>query len=139
MKQLIGKNIIVTGGTSGIGEISALKLAENGANVLICGRNEEKGEVVIQEILENNVKAKFIRCDVTNKQDIENLFASAISYLGQIDCLFNNAGIDGEIAFFSDSTEKNWDLVIDTNLKGIWYCMKHAIKHMLVQGKGNIL
>jgi NAD(P)-dependent dehydrogenase (short-subunit alcohol dehydrogenase family) len=139
MKRLIGKNIVITGGTSGIGKVSAIKLAENGANVVICGRDEEKGSSVVKEINENSGKAKFVRCDVTKKNEVENLFDLAVSELGVIDCLFNNAGIEGEIAPFSDSTEENWDSVINTNLKGIWYCMKTVIKHMLANGGGNIV
>lgn len=139
MKKLDGKNIIVTGATSGIGEVSAIKLAENGANLIICGRNQEKGNSVARKISANNGKAKFIKCDVRDKGEVEVLFNEAISELGSIDCLFNNAGIDGEIAQFADSTEENWDRVIDTNLKGVWYCMKNVIKHMLENGKGNIL
>lgn len=139
MTRLLGKNIIVTGGTSGIGKISAIKLAANGANLIITGRDEEKGASVIQTIAEKSVKAKFIRCDVTNKNEVENLFNLAVSELGSIDCLFNNAGIEGQIASFEDSTEENWDRVINTNLKGIWYCMKNVIKHMITNGKGNII
>jgi len=139
MKRLLGKNIIVTGGTSGIGRMSAIKLAENGANLIICGRDEKKGASVVQEITDNTGKATFVRCDVTNKNDVENLFELAASELGSIDCLFNNAGIEGKIASFEDSTEENWDHVFNTNLKGIWYCMKNAIKHMVIHGKGNII
>ncbi len=139
MKRLSGKNIVVTGATSGIGKISAIKLAENGANLILCGRDKVKGEAVIQEITNNHGKAVFIKCDVTNKNEVDNLFDSALSQMGSIDCLFNNAGIDGQIASFDESTEENWDGVIDTNLKGIWYCMKKVIKPMLANGKGNIL
>lgn len=139
MKRLVGKNIIITGGTSGIGKTSAIKLAENGANLIICGRNEEKGAEAIQEITEHSGKVTFVRCDVTNKKEVDNLFKLALSELGSIDCLFNNAGIEGQIASFEDSTEDNWDRVINTNLKGIWYCMKNAITHMVSNGKGNIL
>ena len=139
MKRLCGKNIVVTGGTSGIGRMSAIKLAEHGANVIVSGRDEKRGELLAQEIRLNNGQIKFIKCDVTNKNEVENLFNFAISYFGSIDCLFNNAGIEGEIASFSDSTEKNWDSVINTNLKGVWYCMKNAIYHMLLNSRGNIL
>ncbi len=139
MKRLSGKNIIITGGTSGIGKASAIKLAENGANLIISGRNNEKGEQVIHEISSYGIKSKFIQCDVTNKEEVKYLFDSARSELGSIDCLFNNAGINGNIASFTDSTEENWDKVINTNLKGVWYCMNTAIKEMLREGKGNIL
>jgi NAD(P)-dependent dehydrogenase (short-subunit alcohol dehydrogenase family) len=139
VKRLSNKNIIVTGGTSGIGKVSALKLAENGANLIICGRNAKRGESVVKEIIENQGQVKFVQCDVTNKNEVENLFNLAVSHFGKIDCLFNNAGIDGAIASFSNSTEENWDSVINTNLKGIWYCMKSVIQHMVANGKGNIL
>ena len=119
--------------------VSAIKLAENGANLIICGRDEVKGELVAREITENAGKATFIKCDVTNKSEVTNLFNFAVSKLGSIDCLFNNAGIEGEIASFEDSTEENLDSVINTNLKGVWYCMKNVIKHMITNGKGNII
>src|SRR5262245_60111336 len=139
MKRLFGKNIVITGGTSGIGRLSAIKLAENGAHVIIAGRNTTKGNAVVDEIIASNGQAKFIQCDVTNKNDVENLFNSSISHFGSIDCLFHNAGIDGKIANFADSTEENWDMVININLKGVWYCMKGVIQHMLAKGKGNIV
>ena len=139
MKRLTGKNIVVTGGTSGIGKVSAIKLAENGANLIICGRDEAKGKSVVNTIIENSGNAKFIKCDVTSRIEVDSLFDAAKSEFGTIDCLFNNAGIEGKIASFSDSTEENWDRVINTNLKGIWYCMKSVIQHMLDNGKGNIL
>lgn len=139
MTRLVGKNIIVTGGTSGIGKVSALKLAQNGANVLICGRDENKGNSVLDEILQYPVNAKFVKCDIIKKSEVDYLFKIAIAFFGNIDCLFNNVGIDGERAFFAESTEENWDSVITTNLKGTWYCMKQAISHMLINGQGIFL
>lgn len=139
MKRLNNKNIVVTGATSGIGKASCIMLAENGANLIISGRNEENGREIAKFITDHSGSAKFIKCDVTNSNEVDYLFESAISDLGSIDCLFNNAGIDGEIAAFADSTEVNWDNVMNTNLKGVWYCMKSVFKHMLNNGNGNIL
>lgn len=139
MQRLSGKNIVITGATSGIGKISAIKLAENGANIVISGRNASKGKIVVDEIAKTGGVAKFVQCDVKNKKEVDNLFNEAERHLGKIDCLFNNAGIDGDIALFAESTEENWDEVLDTNLKGVWYCMKAFINHMLANGKGNIL
>lgn len=139
MKRLDGKNIIITGGTSGIGEISAIKLAEEGANLVICGRNEEKGIAITKEISEKGNRIIFVKCDVTNKKEVDQMFDRATEEFSSIDCLLNNAGIDGEIALFNESTEENWDKVLSTNLKGMWYCMKNAIQHMLAKGKGNII
>ena len=139
MQRLLGKNIVITGATSGIGKASAIRLAESGANLIISGRDENKGQLIINEIVDKKGRAKFIKCDVTNKNDVENLFNVAINELGTIDGLFNNAGIEGEIASFAESTEENWDNVINTNLNGVWHCMKNVISHMLANGKGNIL
>jgi NAD(P)-dependent dehydrogenase (short-subunit alcohol dehydrogenase family) len=139
MKRLNKKNIVVTGATSGIGRETCIRLAESGANLVISGRNEENGNEIAKLIADNSGNAKFIKCDVTDKTQVEKLFEEANAHLGSIDCVFNNAGIDGEIAPFADSTEENWDNVINTNLKGVWYCMKSAFKHMLDNGKGNIL
>src|SRR5215208_6429416 len=98
MKKLIGKNIIVTGGTSGIGKASALKLAENGTNLVISGRNEYRGQLIVEEIKKKGGQVKFIKCDVTKKEEVDYLFDIALSQFQRIDSLFNNAGIDGAIA-----------------------------------------
>lgn len=139
MKRLDGKNIIIIGGTSGIGYSSALKLAANGANIIISGRDNVKGLSVEKEILNLGVKAKYIRCDITNKNQIKNMFDESFTFFNRIDCAFNNAGIEGNISLFSDSTEENFDNVMNTNLKGIWWCLKHEIDHMLANGGGNII
>lgn len=139
MRRLENKNILITGGTSGIGRASAIKLATNGANVIISGRDADRGKSVVDEALKLGGKIKFIKCDITNHLEIKKMFDEAISYFGRIDCAFNNAGIEGEIAYFAESTEQNWDNVINTNLKSVWYCMKHEIDHMLKNGAGNII
>lgn len=139
MKRLSNKNIVIIGGTSGIGQESVIKLAENGANIVFCGRNISNGKAVEEQAKRNNTIVKYVKCDVQDKESIALFFEEALSTLGKIDCAFNNAGIEGELASFAESTEKNWDHVIDVNLKGMWYCMKHEISHMLVQGQGNIL
>lgn len=137
--RLKDKNIIITGGTSGIGKATALKLVEQGANIVIAGRNEERGFHIIEQAKKFNKQCSFFRCDVTDSSDVLSLFDNAIRFLGKIDCLFNNAGIEGEIANFTESTENNWDQVINTNLKGTWYCMKAVLSHMLANGSGNIV
>jgi len=137
--RLQNKNILITGGTSGIGKASAFKLVSNGARVVISGRNESSGNEIIKKIENDGGKAKFIACDITDKKQIENLFNKTISHFGKIDGIFNNAGIEGEIAPFDESTEENWDNVFNTNLKSMWHCMKHAIEHMLQNEYGNIV
>lgn len=139
MKRLQDKTIVITGGTSGIGAAAAYLLSENGANVIVSGRNSVKGEEVVENIKNRNGEAYFIKCDVRNQKDADGLIKKTEDKYGRIDCLFNNAGIDGEINLFADSTEENWDNVINTNLKGVWYCMKAVFGHMVKNGNGNIL
>ncbi len=139
MKRLNDKNIILTGGTSGIGEETVYKLVENGANVVFCGRDRTKGNCVKQKAEKSGTIVEYVHCDMTDKIDICRCFDNAVEIFGTIDSAFNNAGIEGDIGKFADSTEENWDNVFDTNFKGVWHCMKHEISHMLGNGKGNIL
>ncbi|MFI4956520.1 MAG: SDR family NAD(P)-dependent oxidoreductase [Gammaproteobacteria bacterium] len=138
-KKLEGKNVVVIGATSGIGRAAAISLAEHGANVVFCGRDLERGSSLEKEISTLGVKVKFIPCDVTQSTHVESFFKEAFSYLGKVDAAFNNAGIDGDVALFHESSEENWDAVMDTNLKGMWRCMKHEITHMLEHGGGSIV
>lgn len=137
--KLFEKNILVTGGTSGIGRMSAIKLAENGANIVISGRDKEKGADVLEQVKLFNQEAIFIQCDITDRNNVEQLFKEIFTHFNRLDCAFNNAGIDGDITAFHDSTEENLNNVLNTNLKGTWYCMKHEINHMLAQKKGAII
>lgn len=139
MKRLEGKNIIIIGGTSGIGYSSAIKLATNGANIIISGRDDVMGASIVREIKKIGVKAKYIKCDITNKHQIKNMFDEALLFFDRIHCAFNNAGIEGEISLFTESTEENFDKVMDTNLKGTWWCLRYEIDHMLANGGGNII
>ena len=139
MSRIESKNILVTGATSGIGRAAAIKLAENGANLVITGRNESSGQDMISTITQLGRKAKFIKCDLTDKKEVSFLFEETFAFLGRLDCAFNNAGIEGEIALFDESSEENWDHVFNTNLKSIWHCMKHEIKHMLGNKHGTII
>lgn len=138
-KRLQDKNIIVTGATSGIGRAAALCLAASGANLVLCGRNVDKGREVEEEASKFGGKVKFIPCDVSVGTAVDEFFREAILFLGKIDAAFNNAGIEGDVALFNESTEENWDQVLNINLKGIWRCMKHEIAHMLNNGGGSIV
>lgn len=138
-KRLDGKKIIITGATSGIGRATAICLAQQGAHLALCGRDKERGNEIEREIKAIGGKVKFIPCDVSSGSDVASFFEKAVAFLGGIDAAFNNAGIEGQVAMFNDSTEENWDEVMNINLKGIWRCMKHEVKHMLENGGGSIV
>lgn len=134
-----GKVALVTGGASGIGRATALAFAREGADVVITDVQTELGQKVAKEIEEYGRKALFISADISNEKDVQNIMAQTLKTFGRLDCAFNNAGIEGEQGFTPDCTEKNWDKVMNVNLKGVWFCMKHQIPQMLKQEGGAIV
>jgi len=136
---LEGKVALVTGGASGIGRATALAFAREGAKVVIADVAVEDGEETVRMIEESGGKAIFVETDVSQSDQVEALINKAVETYGRLDCVFNNAGIEGEQALTPDYTEENWDRVININLKGVWLGMKYEIPQMLKQGGGAIV
>jgi NAD(P)-dependent dehydrogenase (short-subunit alcohol dehydrogenase family) len=139
MKRFEGKVVLVTGGNSGIGRATALAFAKEGAKVVIAARRENLGQEVLQEITKNGGEALFIKTDVSIQVDIENLIKKIIDQYGRLDLAFNNAGVGGPMTRLARQTLETWDMVINTNLKGVWLCLKYEIEQMLKQGGGAIV
>lgn len=139
-KRFQDKVVIVTGATSGIGKVSALAFAREGAKVVMASRRVEHGMQLVEQIKAAGGEASFIQTDVARSQDVMKMVSRAIDTYGRLDCAFNNAGIGGDVMIpTADHTEENWDNVMNINLKGIWLCMKYQIPEMLKQGGGSIL
>lgn len=134
-----GKVALVTGGASGIGKATALAFGREGAQVVVADWMAEPGEATAAEIRAAGGQATFVKVDVSKAADVEKMVRDAVSRYGRIDCAFNNAGIEGEMSPFSETTEENWNRVIDINLKGVFLCMKYEIPVMLAQGGGVIV
>lgn len=134
-----GATAVVTGGGAGLGRATALALAQKRAKVVVANRNADAGESTAAAIRDMGGEALFVRTDVSKSEDVRNLFDATIGRFGGIDILVNNAGVLGEQVPMADSTEENWDHVINTNLKGAWLCMRHAIPQMVKQGRGAII
>jgi NAD(P)-dependent dehydrogenase (short-subunit alcohol dehydrogenase family) len=136
--RLKDKVALITGGTSGIGEATALLFAREGAKVAITGRNETRGHAVTAQILESGGKAIFIRTDVRKADECRRAVDAILTSFGRIDILFNNAGI-----FYAhdalECSEDEWDLQIDVNLKGTFLMSKYALPGMIAQGGGVII
>jgi NAD(P)-dependent dehydrogenase (short-subunit alcohol dehydrogenase family) len=136
--RLQNKVSLITGGTSGIGEATALLFAREGARVAITGRNEERGHQIAARILESGGEAIFLRTDVRHAGDCKRAVDETLSSWGRLDILFNNAGI-----FYPQTavecTEEEWDLQIDINLKGTFLMSKYALEPMLAQRSGVIV
>ncbi|MFM9874226.1 MAG: SDR family NAD(P)-dependent oxidoreductase [Fimbriimonadaceae bacterium] len=137
MFELTNKTAIVTGATSGIGKATALALAAQGANVVVSGRREAEGNAVVQEITEKGGKATFIRADVTNKNDVTQLFEQTKSHFGQIDIAFLNSGIYN-FTPLAEQTPEDLANQINVNINGVYFGLQEVAKH-LPEGSSVIL
>lgn len=133
------KVAIVTGASRGIGRAIALRLAAEGCYVVInYNGSEKKAEEVQQEILQAGGEAHIYQCNVADFDACREMFQNTVRKMGHIDILVNNAGItrDGLLMAMS---EENFSQVVDTNLKGTFYCIRHAARTMIRQRKGRII
>ena len=136
--NLKGRKALVTGAGQGIGRVLAISLAQAGCDVAILELNMEKAHNVVEEIKKAGRKSVAIKLDVTKKDDAEKAFRLAAEQLGGLDIVVNNAGVCIHEA--AESTpEEHLDYVVDTNLKGVFYCCQAAFKIMNLKKKGNII
>ena len=135
MDRKFGEKVaLVTGGSSGIGRATALALSDEGAKVVVAARRRKEGEETADLIKSRGGEALFVSTDVSNGREVEALVDRAVQAYGRLDLACNNAGISGpHLVFTADFREEDWDKVIDTNLKGVWLCMKYEIRQMLKQ------
>jgi glucose 1-dehydrogenase len=124
---------IVTGAGQGIGEACALRLAREGAKIIVADVNDEAGRAVSEEISKRGGTAEFVDCDVSEKLDVHNLIAKALEVHGRIDVLVNNAGIVDDVPFL-DLPEEEFDRILGTNLKGAFLAGQAAARQMVKQG-----
>ena len=137
MLEMKDKVAIITGAGQGIGREIALSLARNGANVVVADISDKRFEVV-KEIEAIGSRALAIKCDVSNIEEVENMVRKVLEKFGRIDILVNNAGIF-PFKPFTEMTEQDWDLVLNVNLKGVFYCTKAVLPKMIEQGCGRII
>ncbi len=129
------KTAILTGGSKGIGAAAVKIYVREGANVAILDIDEENGEKLVQEL---GSKALFIKCDVANEQAVKAAVEKAASHFGKVNYLVNNAGIQ-HYARITETTEEEWDQVMNINLKSAFLCAKHAIPFMQKAGSGVVV
>lgn len=131
------KVALITGGTSGIGKATAIAFAKSGATVVIVDKT--KNPEALAAIKKITTKMLFIQCDVSNSTEVKIMIEKIITSFGRLDYAFNNAGIEGRVAITAECSEENWDNTLNSNLKGIWLCMKYEIPEMLKHHKGIII
>lgn len=135
-KRLAGKTALVTGGDQGIGHGIALRFAQEGADVAIGFRTNKAGaDETIAALKAEGGKAVAIQGDVSKVVDGQNLVKQTVSQMGQIDILINNAGLERRADFW-DVTEQDFDLVIDVNLKGVFFITQAFVRHLRETKRG---
>jgi NAD(P)-dependent dehydrogenase (short-subunit alcohol dehydrogenase family) len=135
-----GKVAFITGAASGIGRAAALAFARGGASVVAADLSEEGNRETVRLIEQQGGRALAVRCDVTQSQDVKTALAKVVEAFGRLDFAFNNAGIEPRNpAATADYDEAEWNRIFDTNLRGMFFCMKHEIPLILESGGGAIV
>ncbi len=138
MGMLKNKVILVTGASSGIGRATAIALAAEGARVIASARREEKGRELVAHIRASGGEASWVKADMQLERDVEALVQTAVSTYGRLDGAFNNAGA-GMMKPLAEMGNEEFDYLMNTNLRGTFWCMKHQINAMLAMGGGSIV
>lgn len=136
--KLQGKVAIVTGAGRGIGKAIALRLAREGADIVVCDVSSENIEAVSGEVRDLGRASLAVRVDVSSRRDVEDMVSAVIGRFSRIDVLVNNAGIILRAPLL-EMKEEDWDRVIDVNLKGAFLCTQAVARHMVSQGGGRII
>ncbi|HEX4139268.1 MAG TPA: glucose 1-dehydrogenase [Candidatus Methylacidiphilales bacterium] len=136
MGKLEGKVALVTGSSQGIGAAIAVRFAQEGADVVVNYRSHpEEGEAVKQQVLAAGRRSVAIGADLSDVGSINKLIADSIAGLGKLDILVNNAGVEKNASFW-DVTERDYDLVLNTNLKGPFFATQAFVKHLQSRSAG---
>ena len=136
MKGLKDKVVIITGAASGIGKATALRFAEEGANIVIGDFAD--GTAAVEEVQAKGVQAIYVQVNVTDPDSVQAMVAKTIEVFGRVDVLINNAGITKD-AMMKKMTKEAWDAVINVNLTGVFNCTSAVLPHMLEQKAGVVL
>jgi glucose 1-dehydrogenase len=139
MNRFENKVALVTGSSQGIGAACAIRLAADGADVILNGREfDERGEKLIKQINDMGRRAQFIVADVSKAPDVVKLVTDAIAVYGQLDILVNNAGVEKNNDFWN-VTEEEYDFVMDTNLKGVFFGIQAFVRYCKDQQREGVV
>ena len=138
-KRFAGRVALVTGGGGGMGRATSLAFAREGAQVVVADFNEQTAQETVKQVRAGGGIAKAVVVDVSSEASVKSMVAQAVSAFGKLDIAFNNAGIHVIGIPLAEVEEASWNKVIDTNLKGVFLCMKHEIPEMIKAGGGAIV
>jgi NAD(P)-dependent dehydrogenase (short-subunit alcohol dehydrogenase family) len=139
MQRVNGKTCIVTGAALGIGRACALRLAGEGAQLALFDVIDDAGAALAEELRSQGAKARYWHVDVGNEQAVHAAIGEVAAHFGGVDVLVNNAGVAGVNKPTHEITEEEWDRVQAVNVKGVFFCVKHAIAHLRRAGGGSIV
>lgn len=135
----MNKAAIITGGGSGIGQATALRLAEEKVNIVVVDVNEKGGNETVELVKKLGVDAIFVKADVSKKEEVKNYVEKAAEKFNKIDYFFNNAGISGSGKFYLDTSLEEIDQIVGINLMGALYGARYVAENMLKNGGGSIV
>ncbi|UYZ24393.1 SDR family NAD(P)-dependent oxidoreductase [Mesobacillus jeotgali] len=133
------KVAIITGGGSGLGQSTALRLAEEKVNIAVVDISEKGGNETVEMVKKLGVEAIFIKADVSKQEDVKNYVNQTVEQFGKIDYFFNNAGISGSGSYFLDSSIEEIEQIVGINLLGALYGVRYVAEVMLKNGGGSIV
>lgn len=133
------KTVIITGGTTGIGKATAVKFAQNNFNVVVTSRNAAKEMELREEFKQQGLEVCFEVLDVTDEKQVKEVIEKTAAKFGKLDVIVNNSGISLGNAVLADTVSEELKQMLDTNVMGVYYGMKYAIKEMLKTGGGAIV
>jgi NAD(P)-dependent dehydrogenase (short-subunit alcohol dehydrogenase family) len=134
-----GKVVLITGATSGIGKTTAIAFAKQGAQVFFCGRRENLGQQVEQEIRAMGGAATYMRADVRKAAEVKAFVDACVAKYGRLDIAFNNAGVDYPPAPTAETMVEEFDDLMNTNARGVFLSMKYEIPHLLKSNGGAMI
>jgi NAD(P)-dependent dehydrogenase (short-subunit alcohol dehydrogenase family) len=134
-----GKVALVTGAGTGIGRAAALAFAREGAKVVVADVSEQSSHETARMIEELGGRVLAVKCDVTRTEDVKAALDKTIETFGRLDFAFNNAGVEQKMALTAELEEGEWDRIVNTDLRGVFLCLKHEVPLLLKQGGGAIV
>jgi NAD(P)-dependent dehydrogenase (short-subunit alcohol dehydrogenase family) len=134
--EFTGRVALITGGNSGIGAAAAKRVAELGAHVVITGRRQSEGRLLVDHIRHKSGSAAFIQADLSQPEQVKRIVPFALKTFGRLDYAFNNAGISGDNRLLTNQTEEIFDRVFAVNVKALFLLLQDEVKQMMAQGQG---
>jgi len=131
--------VLITGALTGIGRATALAFAREGAQLVVSGRRDEEGHALANELRRLGAEAEFVKADVRNDADVRNLVDKTVSRFGRIDVAVNNAGTEGQPGPLTEQSAETYAATFDTNVLGVVLSLKHELRVMYQQKRGNIV